>query len=36
MIEDNNETENYNSVILYDLKSYTKWTSEINLSEVNI
>lgn len=36
MSEDNNiESENTNSAILYDLASYTKWTSEINLSKVS-
>lgn len=34
MNEDNIETESNNSVILYDLTSYSKWTSEINLSKV--
>ncbi len=24
-----------NSVILYDIRSYTKWTNEINLCKVN-
>ena len=35
MIDDTDETDNNNhSVILYDLTGYTKWISEINLSEV--
>ena len=35
MSETSSESDN-KSVILYDISTYTKWISEINLSKVNL
>ena len=32
MADESNEADSNNSVILYDLTSYTKWTSELEQS----